>query len=150
MDDGRNCLKFFHMNLNKILIFGVFDGIHEGHLSFIKEAKALGDQLVAVVARDDIVEELKGRLPKHNEVERVKMLLEVHDVDLVFLGDPKTGTYNVLKEVKPNVVFLGYDQMALYENLMQSIKNGNLPEMEVIHGNPYKEDIFHSSIINKK
>ena len=137
------------MNLNKILIFGVFDGIHEGHLSFIKEAKAQGDQLVVVVARDNVVEELKGRLPKYNEVERVKMLLEVHDIDLVFLGDPKIETYNILKEVKPNIIYLGYDQHALFDNLTQAIKNGNLPEMKVIQGKPFNPEVFHSSIINK-
>jgi len=138
------------MNLNKILIFGVFDGIHEGHLSFIREAKEQGDQLVAVVARDSVVQELKGKLPKHNEVERVKMLLEVHDIDLVFLGDPKIETYNVLKEVKPNIIFLGYDQQALFESIMQAIKNGTLPQMKIVRGKPHNPEVFHSSILNKE
>ncbi len=136
--------------INKtVVIFGVFDGIHEGHLAFIDEAKKEGNHLVAIVARDEIVKELKGKLPQHNEVERIKTLLEVEGIDLVLLGDPKIGTYNILKEVKPDVVFLGYDQKPLYENLTQTIKNGNFPDMEVIFGNPYKPEIFHSSILNK-
>jgi cytidyltransferase-like protein len=138
------------MNLNKILIFGVFDGIHEGHLSFIREAKEQGDQLVAVVARDNVVQDLKGRLPIHNEVERVKSLLEVHDIDLVFLGDSKIETYNVLKEVKPNIIFLGYDQQALFESLTQAIKNETLPQMKIVRGKPHKPDSLHSSILNKE
>ncbi|HEY5588120.1 MAG TPA: adenylyltransferase/cytidyltransferase family protein [Candidatus Paceibacterota bacterium] len=134
--------------INKtIVIFGVFDGIHEGHLAFISEAKNQGNHLVAIVARDEIVKELKGKLPKHNEVERIKNLLEVSDIDLVLLGDPKTGTYNVLKEIKPDVVFLGYDQDLLQENLNQTIKNGSLPEIAIIRGEPYKPEIFHSSIL---
>jgi glycerol-3-phosphate cytidylyltransferase-like family protein len=67
----------------------------------------------------------------------------------VVLGDPRIGTYNVLKEVKPNVVFLGYDQKALSENLNNAIKEGKFPEMKVVFGKPYQPDIFHSSIINK-
>ena len=136
--------------INKtVVIFGVFDGIHEGHLSFINDAKKQGDHLVAIVARDDMIKELKGKLPKYNEVERINELLKIEEIDLVLLGDAKISTYNILKEVKPDIIFLGYDQKSLYENLKQTIKNGNLPEMEIIYGEPYKPEIFHSSILNK-
>jgi cytidyltransferase-like protein len=136
--------------INKtVVIFGVFDGIHEGHLSFIKDAKKEGNHLVAIVARDEMVKELKGKLPKYNEVDRINSLLEIPDVDLVLLGDPKKETYNTLKEVSPNVVYLGYDQNELKENIEKIIKNGKLPEMEIICGLPYKPEIFHSSILNK-
>jgi len=136
--------------INKtVVIFGVFDGIHEGHLSFINDAKKQGNHLVAIVARDDMIKELKGKLPKYNEVERINELLKIEEIDLVLLGDAKISTYNILKEVKPGVVFLGYDQDSLHKNLNQTIKNGNLPEMEIICGDPYKPEIFHSSILNK-
>jgi FAD synthetase len=134
----------------KVVIFGVFDGVHEGHISFINEAKQAGNHLVAIVARDNVVLELKGKLPKHNEIERVRELLKNTDIDLVLLCDPKIGTYNILKEVKPNIIFLGYDQQALHKNISQAIRNGNLPELEIIKGNPHKPEIFHSSILNKK
>jgi FAD synthetase len=137
--------------INKtVVIFGVFDFIHEGHLYFIKEAKKKGNHLVAVVARDNVVKELKGRLPRASEVERINELLKVTDVDLVLLGDPEIGTYNILREVKPDVVFIGYDQQTLYENLNAAIKTGKLPMMEVILGKAHKPDILHSSILNKE
>jgi FAD synthetase len=132
----------------KVAIFGVFDGIHEGHLYFINEAKKEGNHLVAIVARDKVVEGLKGKFPKYSEVDRVNALLKIADIDLVLLGDPKIGMYNVLKEVKPDIVFLGYDQEALYKNLNQAIKNGNFPEVEIVRGNAYKEEFFHSSVLN--
>ncbi len=136
--------------INKtVAIFGVFDGIHEGHLSFIREAKKAGNHLVAIVARDNVVKELKNKVPKENEVERINNLLKVSDIDLVLLGDPELETYNTLKEVKPDVVYIGYDQIALYESLSKSIKNGNIPKMEIIKGEPYKPELFHSSILNK-
>jgi FAD synthetase len=136
--------------INKtVVIFGVFDNVHQGHLFFINEAKKYGNHIVAIVARDNIVKELKGRLPKYNEEERVTELIKVKDIDLVLLGDPKTGTYNILKETKPSVVFLGYDQNALEKNLNNAIKKGKFPDIKVVIGKPYQPDIFHSSILNK-
>jgi len=136
--------------INKtVVIFGVFDGVHDGHLSFIKEAREQGNRLVAIVARDEIVKKLKGKTPQHNEIERINSLLKINDVDIVLLGDSEIGTYNILKEVKPEVVFLGYDQNELLNNLNKVIRNGNLPKMEVVSGKPYKPEILHSSILNK-
>lgn len=136
--------------INKtVAIFGVFDGIHEGHLSFIKEAKKQGNHLVAIVARDEVVKKIKNKLPLSNEVERINALLNVPDIDLVLLGDPEIETYNTLKEVNPQVVYLGYDQKDLLNNINKVMKNGSLQKMKIITGQPYKPDIFHSSIINK-
>ena len=71
MDDGSYRII---MPNKKVVIFGVFDGIHEGHLAFIKEAKKQGNNLVAIVARDEMVQKLKGKIPKYNEVERINSL----------------------------------------------------------------------------
>lgn len=136
--------------LNKtILIFGVFDGIHEGHLHLIKEAKNFGDHLICIVARDNIVLDLKGKHPKYNEEERVKELLKIPDIDRVVLGDPKIETYNILREVKPDIVFLGYDQEKLLHSIKRFIKNSDFKNIEIIQGTPYRPDIYHSSILNK-
>lgn len=131
----------------KVAIFGVFDGIHEGHSSFISEAKKQGNHLVAIVARDEIVKKLKGKMPTLSEKERINELLKVEDIDLVLLGDPEMETYNTLREVNPRIVYLGYDQKDLLNNIKKVIKKGNLPKIEIIIGQPHKPDIFHSSII---
>lgn len=137
------------MPAKTVTIFGVFDGIHEGHLAFIKEAKALGDKLMAIVARDSEVERIKGKKPVSNEVLRINALLKVDDIDQVFLGDAEQGTYKIVQEVKPHVIFLGYDQQALFDNLTEAIKNGILPEIELIYGQAHKPEVFKSSILNK-
>lgn len=136
------------MNSRTVTIFGVFDGIHDGHRAFISEAKALGDKLVAVVARDSEVEKLKGHLPTNDEVSRINMLLKVEDVDQVFLGDVEQGTYNIIKEINPSVIFLGYDQQSLFDNISAAISKGVLPQIELVYGKPHKPEIFKSSILN--
>lgn len=137
------------MNLKTVLIFGVFDGIHDGHRDFIREAKKQGERLVAIVARDSVVETLKGKTPLHNEADRIKSLLEVPDIDLVFLGDPEEGTYNIVKEIKPNTIYLGYDQQALFDNITHAISDGVLPEIELVYGKAHKGETLHSSLLNK-
>ena len=137
------------MNSKKILIFGVFDGIHDGHRYFINEAKKKGDHLVAVVARDSIVEKIKGKPPVNNEIERIKKLLEIPEIDLVFLGDGEMGVYNVIKEVKPDMIFLGYDQNDLKKDLEKRIKSGELEKMEISVCASYRPEELHSSILNK-
>jgi len=132
-----------------VTIFGVFDGIHNGHKAFIKEARKHGDRLVAIVARDSVVLKLKNKLPKNNEVERINSLLKIEDVDMVYLGDGDQGTYKVLKEVNPDIIFLGYDQQSLHDNLEESIKSGLLPKIELMYGESHKPEIFHSSLLNK-
>jgi FAD synthetase len=136
--------------INKtVVIFGVFDGIHEGHLSFINEAKKQGNQLVAIVARDATSKILKGKIPHLNEEQRINALLQIEDIDRVLLGDPITGTYNILKEINPDIIFLGYDQKDLFENLNKTIQSGKIHEVEIVCGTPYKPETFHSSLLNK-
>jgi len=146
MDDGSYRII---MHNKTVVIFGVFDGIHEGHLALIKEARKQGNHLVAIVARDEMVQRLKGKIPKYNEIDRINSLLEVEDIDLVRLGDPHIETYNTLKEINPDIIYLGYDQQDLFNNLNKVIKKGILKKIKIIHGNPYKPEIFHSSILNK-
>ena len=138
------------MSNTTVVIFGVFDGVHPGHEEFIKQARMHGDRLVAIVARDQNVYELKGKLPQSNEALRIKNLSEISEIDIVYLGDLQQGTYNIVKEIKPDIVYLGYDQEHLYESLTTAIEKGTLPQMKLIFGKPYKTEEFKSSIINQK
>ncbi len=136
-------------NIKTVAIFGTFDGIHEGHRDFIRQAREYGEQLVAIVARDTTVEKLKNKLPLHDEKERIKMLLEIPEIDLVLLGDVEEGTYKALMEVNPSIVYLGYDQQALSDNIKKSMEEGIVPKVELILGKPHKPESMHSSILNK-
>ena len=42
----------------KVMVFGVFDRLHPGHLSFLEQASKHGN-VVAVITRDDVVKALK-------------------------------------------------------------------------------------------
>lgn len=106
--------------MKTVLIFGTFDGIHAGHLRLFRGAKRLGDRLVAVVARDTTVRAVKGRLPIHTEGERKELLSHIDYIDEALLGDLR-DVYAVLRQVRPSVIALGYDQRTFVDQLEKAM-----------------------------
>lgn len=86
--------------MRKVIVFGVFDGVHDGHRAMFKEAKSHGDYLIAVLAQDHIVEHLKGYLPEVNLSERMEHLQKEDLVDEVVIGDPELGTWEIVKKAQ--------------------------------------------------
>ena len=115
----------------KVLVFGTFDILHKGHLSYFKQARKYGDYLIAVVARDKTVLKIKGKLPRNNELKRLsKVKTEVDKAVLGFVSDK----YKVIRKFKPDVICLGYDQMASLEEL----KKFNIPIKRLKSYQPHK------------
>ena len=132
----------------KVMVFGTFDGLHEGHLDFFRQAKEYGDYLVAVVARDVNVKKIKKRAPVKNEIERLEILKKCDLVDYSILGY-EDNPYRIIQEVKPNIICLGYDQKSFNINLEGKLKELGL-NIKIYTLEPYKPEKFKSSIINKK
>ncbi|MEM4444950.1 MAG: DUF357 domain-containing protein [Thermofilum sp.] len=98
----------------KVLVGGVFDILHPGHVEFLAEAASLGEVYV-VVARDETVKQSKGRYPVLSEEERLKLVRSLKPVHEAFLGEYPPNYHQVLLRVKPDIILLGYDQAWLKE-----------------------------------
>jgi FAD synthetase len=96
----------------RVLCCGTFDYLHPGHVSFLRQAAALGDELVVVVARDANVARVKGRLPAHGEEARRQAVAALGIAQQVCLGHPGADLLQIVAEVAPDVIALGYDQAA--------------------------------------
>jgi FAD synthetase len=119
--------------MKKVVAFGTFDGLHEGHLAFLKQARRCGDHLTVVVARDHIVNQLKGRDPKIELSRRCELLRREEDVDEVVGSDLQLGTWGILEKLEPDVIAVGYDQILLKKGLESYLpKVGWDPEIRVI------------------
>lgn len=92
----------------RILIFGTFDHLHPGHHFLINEAQSRGDLTIGV-ARDANVLKIKGRPSLQSETERKHALEEAFPQATVLLGHPTDFTF-LIREVKPDLILLGYDQ----------------------------------------
>ena len=135
--------------MKRVLVFGIFDGIHDGHRHFFKEARVFGDELVVVVGRDNISKVLKGKIPRKSEEQRIRDLKAETLVDLAVLGDEQLSTYKVVEDLQPHVICLGYDQEAFERDLRAWIEANNL-SIEVNILSALKPDELHSSILYGK
>ena len=134
--------------MRKVLVFGTFDGLHQGHLSLFKQAKKYGDYLIVVVARDKTIKKLKNRFPLNNETERLNALLRCKLVDETKLGY-EDNPYRIIREINPDVICLGYDQKSFTEDLPKELEKAGL-KTKIHRMKPYKPEEFHSFIINTK
>lgn len=130
----------------KVILFGTFDIIHKGHLNLFWQARKLGNYLIAVVARDKTVQEVKGRSPRHNEKERVKLIRASGLAEKVVLGNLK-NKYAVIKKYQPGIIALGYDQKFLVDNLKKKLKEFKLIKTKIVRLKAYKPKIYKTSKI---
>jgi rfaE bifunctional protein nucleotidyltransferase chain/domain len=96
---------------NKKIVFtnGCFDILHVGHITYLNQAKKLGDFLVIGLNSDRSVKKLKGNLRPINNQEDRKLLLEnLKAVDLVEIFDEDTPV-ELIKIIKPAIYVKGGD-----------------------------------------
>ena len=118
----------------KVMATGVFDILHLGHLYFLKEAKKLGDELIVVVATDKTAEKLKHN-PITSQDMRVQLVGELKPVDKAVLGY-EDDRYKIVKELKPDIIALGFDQKHDEEIIKKDLKELGM-DIKVVRLEPF-------------
>lgn len=118
-DFGRDAIKV-------VLVGGVFDLIHPGHIHTLKAAKSLGDVLVVIVARTSTALKIKkDRKIYHDENLRRELVSSLNFVDLAIIG--REGTlYDTVAYVRPDIIALGYDQAHTEKDVAENCKKLDL------------------------
>jgi len=130
-----------------VLAGGVFDIIHPGHIHTLNAAKALGDILVVVIATDKTARKMKKRPPLHSQESRRELVSCLTMVDMAIVGHEE-DIFETVKEVKPNIIVLGYDQIHQNKFIGDGCKRINL-DVEIVRlQSPVPE--LSSSDIEKK
>ncbi len=96
-----------------VVVSGYFNPLHVGHLEMIDRAKKLGDKLVAIVNNDKQVA-LKGSVPFMPQIDRIKIIKALRNVDEVFLSidNDKTVCKSLMK-IKPDIFANGGDRKSI-------------------------------------
>jgi FAD synthetase len=124
------------------MVFGTFDMVHRGHESFLRQAKKHGS-VIAVIARDRVVKELKGKLPLYSERKRLAHVKALGIAEKVVLGD-RDYSLGVIKKYEPDLIALGYDQKA-FEDFLKG-----KTAVKIVMLKPFKAHIYKSSLLKKK
>lgn len=103
----------------RVMAVGVFDLVHLGHVHYLEEAKAMGDELVVVVATDEMVRRRK-HVPIFPQEMRMEMIQALKPVDLAVVGDPADQIASV-ERLKPDIIALGYDDYHKVEELKKNL-----------------------------
>ncbi|RMG73804.1 MAG: D-glycero-beta-D-manno-heptose 1-phosphate adenylyltransferase [Nitrospirae bacterium] len=119
---------------------GCFDILHAGHVSYLHQARQLGDVLVVGINSDESVKRLKPKRPIVPCAQRVEVLSALEMVDYVVVFDEDTP-YELIKTLEPDVLVKGGDWK------VQEIVGSDL--VRETYSLPYREGLSTTSIINR-
>jgi len=88
-----------------VLVAGVFDPLHAGHLAYFDKARAFGP-LVCAVASDAYIRRVKGRPPLLPQAARMALLDRLCDY---VIAQDETGEAGALEELRPETYAKGMD-----------------------------------------
>jgi len=108
-----------------VLAGGVFDIIHPGHIHTLNAAKALGDVLVVAIATDKTAKKMKKRQPLHDQELRRQLVSCLSMVDSAIIGH-EDDIFETVREIKPDTIVLGYDQVHQEQFIFDGCKRINL------------------------
>jgi FAD synthetase len=113
-----------------VLATGAFDLLHSGHVRFLEASKRRGGpgaKLIVVVARDKTVLNRKGRMPILPEDQRRELVGSLRVVDKAILGHTHLDLLGVLREVRPDIISVGYDQKQIKASVERLLREQGLP-----------------------
>ncbi|WP_276247835.1 MULTISPECIES: FAD synthase [unclassified Haladaptatus] len=93
--------------MTTVIAQGTFDILHPGHLHYLREAAAMGDELYVIIARRaNVTHKQKPILP---DEQRRDMIAALDCVDEAVLGHLE-DIFVPIEEIQPDIIVLGHDQ----------------------------------------
>ena len=116
--------KLKEQGLRVVMTNGCFDLLHRGHISYLKQAKALGDVLIVAVNTDRSVHALKGAgRPIVSLSGRMEVLAGLESVDYVVSFD-EDNPRRLISQLLPDILTKGGDytpeEVAGYDEVTQN------------------------------
>lgn len=121
--------------MKRVMAQGTFDILHPGHLHYLEESAALGDELYVVIARDARIRERKDLYM--NETTRRDLVAALEVVDDAVLG-AEGSIFESVEAIQPDVITLGYDQEYEVDSLESQLASEGFPDIEVVRIGPYE------------
>src|SRR3989344_1710980 len=115
-----------HKRQEIVLGGGAFDILHQGHIDYLRDIKALGDIVVIAIKSDAEIKSYKeeGR-PIQNEDVRVAIMDAIKYVDYVLVAPEPAGDepprLAVARELKPDITVTASEKWKTYEGELRKL-----------------------------
>jgi D-beta-D-heptose 7-phosphate kinase/D-beta-D-heptose 1-phosphate adenosyltransferase len=104
-------ILYYLKKSNASIVFtnGCFDILHIGHITYLEQAKKLGDYLIVAINSDESVSQLKGiNRPINKLNDRIDFLKRYDFIDFIISFNDETPL-ELIKMIRPNILVKGGD-----------------------------------------
>jgi len=132
--------------MKKVITYGTYDLLHQGHINLLKRAKALGDYLIVGVTNDNFDKD-RGKLNVRNNVlERVDAVKATGLADQIIIEDYVGQKIDDIQKYDVDIFAIGSDWEGKFDYLNEFCEVVYLPRTEGISSTMLREE--SQSIVN--
>ena len=128
------------MIMKKVITYGTYDLLHQGHINLLLRAKALGDYLIVGVTNDSFDRE-RGKLNVRNNVlERVEAVKATGLADQIIIEDYIGQKIDDIQKYNVDIFAIGSDWKGKFDYLNEFCQVVYLPRTEGISSTMLREE----------
>lgn len=125
--------------MKKVITYGTYDLLHQGHINLLRRAKELGDYLIVGVTNDSFDRE-RGKLNVRNNVlERVEAVRATGYADKIIIEDYVGQKIDDIQKYNVDVFAIGSDWRGRFDYLEEFCQVVYLPRTEGISSTMLRE-----------
>ena len=118
--------------MKKVITYGTYDLLHEGHINLLRRAKALGDWLIVGVTTDKFDLE-RGKMNSYNNLmERIEAVRATGFADQIIIEEYKGQKIDDIRKYGVDVFAIGSDWEGYFDYLKEYCEVVYLPRTEGI------------------
>lgn len=126
--------------MKKVITYGTYDLLHQGHINLLRRAKALGDYLIVGVTNDSFDRE-RGKLNVRNNVlERVEAVKATGLADQIIIEDYVGQKIDDIQKYDVDVFAIGSDWEGKFDYLKEFCEVVYLPRTEGISSTMLRDE----------
>ena len=125
--------------MKKVITYGTYDLLHQGHINLLRRAKALGDYLIVGVTNDNFDRE-RGKLNvKNNVLERVDAVRSLGIADKIIIEDYVGQKIDDIQKYNIDIFTVGSDWEGHFDYLKEYCEVIYLPRTQGISSTMLRE-----------
>lgn len=133
--------------MTRVITYGTYDLLHQGHINLLRRAKALGDYLIVGVTNDNFDRE-RGKLNVRNNVlERVEAVKATGLADKIIIEDYVGQKIDDIQKYDVDIFAIGSDWVGKFDYLNEFCKVVYLPRTEGISSTMLREEMQEDILI---